>query len=142
MWFDQTGLPWSNSVAEHPEPAANTALSGFSAHRVEQRVGWSGNDTPFERVGAPGFDGRQLADALNARGIPGVAFSAAVFTPASSTYAGQSWEASRSRSPIVARLRPVRMGDRDRRRRCDGLLTPIRFDPGRTVQLLGSRGHD
>ena len=30
-----------------------------------------GTDTPFEQVGAPWIDGVQLADALNARSLPG-----------------------------------------------------------------------
>ena len=40
-----------------------------------------GTDTPFEQVGAPWIDGRALADALNARRIPGVRFYPVRFTP-------------------------------------------------------------
>jgi uncharacterized protein YbbC (DUF1343 family) len=48
-----------------------------------------GTDAPFELVGAPWVDGHKLADYLNPRRIPGVHFTAAEFTPASSPYAGQ-----------------------------------------------------
>ena len=46
--------------------------------------------TPFELVGAPWIDGKALADQLNARGIAGVRFEAATFTPSQWVYPGQS----------------------------------------------------
>ncbi|MFM9025201.1 MAG: hypothetical protein ACKON7_07670 [Planctomycetaceae bacterium] len=48
-----------------------------------------GTDTPFEVVGAPWLDGRRLADALAARGIPGVAFVPVRFTPRASKFKGE-----------------------------------------------------
>lgn len=44
---------------------------------------------PFEVVGAPWVDGRELADYLNRRGVPGVRFAPTSFTPSSSRYAGR-----------------------------------------------------
>jgi len=48
-----------------------------------------GTDTPFELLGAPWIDARELAAYLNGRQIPGVRFVPVSFTPASSNYANQ-----------------------------------------------------
>ena len=51
-----------------------------------------GTDTPFEVVGAPWIQGRELAAYLNARMIPSVRFVPIVFTPSSSNFAGERCE--------------------------------------------------
>ncbi len=48
-----------------------------------------GTDTPFELLGAPWINGRELAQYLNARQIAGVRFVPITFTPSSSNYSGQ-----------------------------------------------------
>ncbi len=48
-----------------------------------------GTDTPFELLGAPWINGRQLAEYLNARNISGVRFVPMDFTPSDSNYKGQ-----------------------------------------------------
>jgi uncharacterized protein YbbC (DUF1343 family) len=48
-----------------------------------------GTDTPFEQVGAPWIDGVKLADALNARNLPGIRFYPVRFTPTASKYANE-----------------------------------------------------
>jgi uncharacterized protein YbbC (DUF1343 family) len=48
-----------------------------------------GTDTPFEVVGAPWIDGRQLAAALNNRQLAGVRFVPLRFTPGSSVFKGE-----------------------------------------------------
>jgi uncharacterized protein YbbC (DUF1343 family) len=48
-----------------------------------------GTDTPFEVLGAPWINARELSSYLNARQIPGVRFVPATFIPTSSNYAGQ-----------------------------------------------------
>jgi uncharacterized protein YbbC (DUF1343 family) len=40
-----------------------------------------GTTRPFELIGAPWIDGDQLADAMNAKGLPGVHFRAVFFEP-------------------------------------------------------------
>jgi uncharacterized protein YbbC (DUF1343 family) len=47
-----------------------------------------GTDTPFEVVGAPWMNGRELAAYLNARNIQSVRFVPIVFTPSSSNFSG------------------------------------------------------
>jgi uncharacterized protein YbbC (DUF1343 family) len=40
-----------------------------------------GTNKPFELIGAPWIDGERFADAMNARGLPGVFFRPAFFEP-------------------------------------------------------------
>ena len=40
-----------------------------------------GTTRPFELIGAPWIDGERLADAMNARGLPGVHFRPVFFEP-------------------------------------------------------------
>ena len=49
-----------------------------------------GTTTPYMTVGAPWMDGHAVAEAMNARHLPGVRFRAGCFTPTSRKYAGQT----------------------------------------------------
>jgi uncharacterized protein YbbC (DUF1343 family) len=69
-----------------------------------------GTDTPFEHVGAPWIDGVQLADALNARSLPGIRFYPVRFTPASSKYANEECQGVFLIVTDRSALRPVRVG--------------------------------
>ena len=95
-------------------------------------------DSPFELVGAPWIDGKALADQLNARGIAGVRFEAATFTPREWVYPGQdlrrhphhphrpqpSWTRPCSAIELMAALYRL-YGDR--------------FQIDRTLSMIGSR---
>jgi uncharacterized protein YbbC (DUF1343 family) len=73
-WFDDTSLPWVNpspNMRNMNEAALYTGVGAIEGTNLS--VG-RGTDTPFEHVGAPWIDGVQLADALNARALPGVRF--------------------------------------------------------------------
>jgi uncharacterized protein YbbC (DUF1343 family) len=48
-----------------------------------------GTTKPFELIGAPWIDGERLADAINARRLPGVHFRAVVFEPTFQKHARQ-----------------------------------------------------
>ena len=48
-----------------------------------------GTDTPFELLGAPWINGKELADYLNRRGIAGVFFIPSDFTPDANRYQNQ-----------------------------------------------------
>lgn len=84
--FDQTGLMWIN-----PSPNMRSLTQAFLypgiglLETTNLSVG-RGTDTPFELIGAPWIDGRKLAEALNAAGLPGVRFVPRAFTPAASRY--------------------------------------------------------
>lgn len=81
MFADDTGLPW---VMPSPNmPTLDTAIVYpgtvlFEGARLSEG---RGTTRPFELVGAPGVDAERFADAMNARGLPGVFFRPAVFEP-------------------------------------------------------------
>jgi uncharacterized protein YbbC (DUF1343 family)/CubicO group peptidase (beta-lactamase class C family) len=88
-WFDSTGLQWTNpspNLRSLPEAALYPGVALVEGTNVS--VG-RGTDTPFELLGAPWVNARELAAYLNGRQIPGVRFVPVNFTPASSNYANQ-----------------------------------------------------
>ena len=89
-WFDSTGLEWTN-----PSPNLRSLTEAILYPGVALVEGTNvsvgrGTDTPFEVLGAPWMNARELSAYLNARQIPGVRFVPVSFTPASGNYAGQT----------------------------------------------------
>jgi uncharacterized protein YbbC (DUF1343 family) len=88
-WYDETGLAWVNpspNLRSLTEAALYPGVALIEGTNVS--VG-RGTDTPFEVVGAPWVNARELAQYLNERAISGVRFVPVSFTPSSSTYAAQ-----------------------------------------------------
>lgn len=89
-WFDSTGETWINpspNLRSLSEATLYPALGLVEGTNIS--VG-RGTDTPFELLGAPWVDARQLAQKLNARDLPGVRFVPVAFTPDKPyPYAGQ-----------------------------------------------------
>ena len=89
-WFDSTGGTWvspSPNLRNLQEAILYPALGLIETTNIS--VG-RGTDTPFEQVGAPWIDARELAGYLNNRYLPGVRFVPVTFTPqAPYPYAGQ-----------------------------------------------------
>ena len=109
-WFDRTGLPWVNPSPNMRNLLQATLYPGVGAFEGTNISVGRGTDTPFEQLGAPWVDGVQLAGALNARRIPGVAFYPVRFTPAASTYANEECQGIFMIVTDRGALRPVRMG--------------------------------
>lgn len=89
-WFDSSDLEWIN-----PSPNLRSLTEAILYPGVGLVEGTNvsvgrGTDTPFELLGAPWINGRELAQYLNQRDIPGVRFVPVSFTPNSSNYAGQN----------------------------------------------------
>ena len=72
-WFDETALPWINPSPNMRNLIQATLYPGIGAIETTNLSVGRGTDTPFEQIGAPWIDGAALAEALNARRIPGVA---------------------------------------------------------------------
>ena len=89
-WFDSTGLTWINpspNLRSLQEAILYPAIGLIETTNIS--VG-RGTDTPFEQIGAPWIDGRELAQYLNKRYLPGVRFIPVTFTPQKPyPYAGQ-----------------------------------------------------
>ena len=88
-YFDATGLPWINPSPNMRNLIQATLYPGIGAIESTNVSVGRGTDTPFEQVGAPWIDGVALADALNARSIPGMRFYPVRFTPTSSKFANE-----------------------------------------------------
>lgn len=90
MYFDATGLPW---VLPSPNiPTLDTAIVYPGAVLFEGTLISEGRGTtrPFEIIGAPWIDGERLADAMNARDLPGVIFRPVFFEPTFHKHARQT----------------------------------------------------
>ncbi len=90
LTWDATGLTWIN-----PSPNMRSLTQAFLypgiglLETTNVSVG-RGTDTPFEVLGAPWIEGRDMARLLNARKIPGVSFVPIVFAPSASQFSKES----------------------------------------------------
>jgi uncharacterized protein YbbC (DUF1343 family) len=89
LWFDQTGLPWTNPSPNMRSLAAATLYPGVGLLETALSVG-RGTETPFELVGAPYIDEAAWAVELNRVGVTGVRFEPARFTPTASVFKDRS----------------------------------------------------
>jgi uncharacterized protein YbbC (DUF1343 family) len=90
MYFDETRLPW---VMPSPNiPTLDTAIVYPGAVLIEGTLLSEGRGTtrPFELIGAPWIDGERLADAMNAKRLPGVHFRGVFFEPTFQKHAKQT----------------------------------------------------
>lgn len=89
-WWDATGLAWVNPSPNMRSLTQATLYPGVGLLEFTNVSVGRGTDTPFEVIGAPWMDGRALAYALNAKGLPGVRFIPIRFTPRASKFEGES----------------------------------------------------
>jgi uncharacterized protein YbbC (DUF1343 family) len=85
MWFDETGLPWTNQSPNMRSLAGATLYPGIGLHETALCVG-RGTDKPFELIGAPYIDDVRLARELTDAQLPGLRFVPVRVTPAYSTF--------------------------------------------------------
>ena len=88
-YFDRTGLLWVNPSPNMRSFNAALLYPGIGLLEMTNLSVGRGTDTPFEVLGAPWVDGRQLARELNASGLGGVRFVPLRFTPDASKFAGE-----------------------------------------------------
>ena len=88
-FFESTGIRWIP-----PSPNLRTMKGAilYPGLEILQNAGVSvgrGTEAPFEEFGAPWINGEEIAEALNARNLPGVHFVNQPYIPVSGLYAGQ-----------------------------------------------------
>ena len=88
-WFDSTGQVWVNPSPNLRGLEQAALYPGVALLEGTNLSVGRGTDKPFEVVGAPWIDGKELASYLNGRYIAGVRFVPTNFTPTSGTYARQ-----------------------------------------------------
>jgi uncharacterized protein YbbC (DUF1343 family)/CubicO group peptidase (beta-lactamase class C family) len=135
-WLDESGMPWISPSPNMRNLHQATLYPGIGAFESTNISVGRGTDTPFEHVGAPWIDGVKLADALNARQIPGARFYPVRFTPTASKFSGE--ECAGVFIVITDRqiLRPVRVGAEI----ASALwkLFPGKFEIDQAARLFGS----
>lgn len=108
--WDSTGLTWVNPSPNMRSLTEAYLYPGVGLLETTNISVGRGTDTPFEVIGAPWMDGRQLAAALNARQVPGVSFVPVQFTPASSKFADELCQGVNIAITNRAVFEPVRVG--------------------------------
>src|SRR5688572_25586054 len=109
-WYDETGLPWINPSPNMRNLNQATLYPGIGMIEYSNISVGRGTDQPFEQIGAPWINGRQLAERLNARRPAGIRFYPITFTPKSSKYANEECQGVFMVVSNRATLQPVRIG--------------------------------
>jgi uncharacterized protein YbbC (DUF1343 family)/CubicO group peptidase (beta-lactamase class C family) len=109
-WFDETNLTWINPSPNMRSLTEATLYPGVGLLETTNLSVGRGTDTPFELVGAPWIDGQELAAYLNGRGISGVRFVPARFTPQASVFKGVECRGVNIVIISRAQFRPVLAG--------------------------------
>ena len=142
QWFDETGLPWVQPSPNLPTLEALTLYTGTCLIEGTNVSEGRGTTRPFELLGAPWIDPFALVGDLEARGLPGVAFRPAYFTPVFSKHAGALCAGVQIHVTDRESLRPVELGLHllhALRRLSGGEFAWLRGDGGHLVdRLLGS----
>jgi len=136
-WFDQTGLRWVNPSPNLRSLSQAVLYPGVGMIESANVSVGRGTATPFEIVGAPWVAAPRLADYLNRRQIPGIAFEPVTFVPQASRYAHQRCGGVRLRLVDRAALDTPALGVE----LAAALyrLYPDKFQLDRTVGMIGSR---
>jgi uncharacterized protein YbbC (DUF1343 family) len=109
-FYDRTGLPWVNPSPNLRSLTEALLYPGVGLVETTNVSVGRGTDRPFEWVGAPWIDGRRLAAALRAEGLPGVRFVPLSLTPSASVHKGKACGGVQIIVDDWARFRPVRTG--------------------------------
>jgi uncharacterized protein YbbC (DUF1343 family) len=89
MYGEETGQPWVMPSPNMPRIETAVVYPGTCLFEATNLSEGRGTTRPFELIGAPYVD-YHWAEALNARGLSGVAFREAYFAPTSSKHAGET----------------------------------------------------
>ena len=135
-WYDETGLPWINPSPNMRNLNQATLYPGIGMIEYSNISVGRGTDQPFEQIGAPWIDGRQLAERLNARRLAGIRFYPISFTPKSSKYANEPCQGVFMVVTNRTALQPVRVGIEI----ASALFAMHggKYDPGNMWRLVGS----
>jgi uncharacterized protein YbbC (DUF1343 family) len=124
MYYDETALPWVIPSPNMPTLETAMVFPGAVLFEGTKLSEGRGTTRPFELVGAPWIDGDHLAEAMNARRLPGVHFRPAFFEPTFQKHAGQTCGGCQIHVLDRKTFRPVRT--------CVELIAEFRRqDPGR-----------
>jgi uncharacterized protein YbbC (DUF1343 family) len=81
LWFDETGLSWTSPSPSMRYLSTATVYPGTCLFEGTNVSEGRGTEWPFEIIGAPWIQGRELAIKLTALAIPGAEFLPVSFVP-------------------------------------------------------------
>ena len=136
QWMDETGLPWVNPSPNIRSLTQAILYPGVCLLESKQVSVGRGTATPFQLVGAPWFQARQMVKYLNARQVAGVRFRARRFRPNSSLFRGQQCQGVEVLLTDRNALNAVALG-------VELLSAVVKFHPGKfdvggIMRLLGN----
>jgi uncharacterized protein YbbC (DUF1343 family) len=110
QWFDQTGLPWVNPSPNLRSLAALTSYTGSVYFEGTNLTEGRGTERPFEQIGAPWLNSREIARVMNKRRLPGIRFETITMSvaPTAAKHKGQTIPAIRFAVTNRRTYRPVR----------------------------------
>ena len=109
-YWDATGLTWVNPSPNMRSLTEALLYPGVGLIETTNVSVGRGTDTPFEVVGAPWMDGRELAKSLNQLQMPGVTFVPIEFTPTATKYPGELCKGVNIIITERKAIEPVRVG--------------------------------
>lgn len=89
MFFDKTGIAWTNPSPNIREVDAEVLYPGLGCFEASNVSVGRGTDRPFLWFGAPWMKAEKIARKLNKAGLEGVKFHAVKLTPSKDVYAGK-----------------------------------------------------
>ncbi|MFZ4622545.1 MAG: exo-beta-N-acetylmuramidase NamZ family protein [Bacteroidota bacterium] len=81
QWYDETKLDWIKPSPNMKTLQTATIYPGMCLLEGTNVSEGRGTELPFENIGAPWIDGKDLAKQLNMQGLAGVRFEPTEFTP-------------------------------------------------------------
>lgn len=109
-FYDETGLTWVNPSPNMRSLTEALLYPGLGIPEFTNISVGRGTDTPFEVVGAPWIDGKDLAAKMTALNLPGVAFEAITFTPDASKHKDVECQGLRFTITDRNKLEAVKLG--------------------------------
>lgn len=137
VYFDQCGLIWIDPSPNMRSLNAALLYPGVGLWEMTNLSVGRGTDTPFEVIGAPWIDAREMADALNRADLAGVSFIAKEFIPKSSKFKGEKCGGVAIIITHRDRVRPVDIGLEIARQL--RLRYPAQWQTQELNRLLGSK---
>lgn len=109
MWLPETGMPWVGTSPSIQRMDAGLLYPGTVLLEGTNLSEGRGTRFPFEQTGAPWLRAAEVADSMNALGLPGVRFEAIEMeiAPDAGKYGGQTVPAVRILVIDRDRVRPV-----------------------------------
>lgn len=92
MFFDQTGIVWTNPSPNIRNVAAEVLYPGLGCFEASNVSVGRGTDVPFLWFGAPWMQAGKIAKGLSKAGLKGVKFSSLRLTPSKDIYGGKPCE--------------------------------------------------